>query len=92
MELNTSFLRYNLRNTVNVPTRNTKSTSKLLDVITVNKKNYKLIQNYYSKQKLIQKLLTTVMDLGLSDHYAHMLFIPFKNFSNMPQRVKNRMI
>ena len=40
MELNTSFFKYNLRNTVNVPTRNIKSTSKLLDVIRVNNKNY----------------------------------------------------
>lgn len=40
MELNTSFLKYNLRNTVNVPTRNIKSTSKLLDVIRVNNENY----------------------------------------------------
>lgn len=28
------------------------------------------------------------MGLGLSDHYVHMLFIQFKNFSNMLQRVK----
>jgi len=48
MELNTSFLKYNLRNTVNVPTRNKKSTSKLLDVI-------------------------IAMDLGLADHYAHVI-------------------
>jgi hypothetical protein len=30
----------------------------------------------------------TVMDLGLSDHYAQVQTIPLKNFSNMPHRIQ----
>jgi hypothetical protein len=73
MELNHLFLRYNLRNTVLVPTTITKSTSKLLNVIIINKKNY--------------TQPTIVMDLELSNHYAQVLSTPFKNF-NMPQESK----
>jgi hypothetical protein len=32
--------------------------------------------------------LSVLMDLGLSDHYAQMLNIPGKIFSNMPQRIE----
>jgi len=38
-ELNNLFFRYNLKNTVNIPTRITKSASTLFDVI-VNEKNF----------------------------------------------------
>jgi hypothetical protein len=63
------FFRYNLKNAVNIPTRITKSTSTFLDVITINDKNC--------------TEPSIVMDLGLSDHYAQVLSLPFKNFSNV---------
>jgi len=40
-ELNYLLLRCNLKHTINVPTRITKSSSTLLDVLTINEKNFK---------------------------------------------------
>jgi hypothetical protein len=59
MQLSNLFLRYNLRNTVNAVTRVTKIHITMLDIITINKKNY------------IEA--TIVMDLGLGAHYAHVI-------------------
>ena len=74
-ELNSLLLRYNLKHTVNVPTRITKSTATLLDVIT-NETNF--IGS------------SVVTDLGLSDHHAQVLSIPISDVSNAPHRIKRR--
>ena len=75
-ELNNLLLWYNLRHTVNVPTRITKTTETLLDVVITNEK------------KSINSL--RVMDLGLSDHYAQIISISIPEFSNIPYRIKKR--
>jgi len=72
-EKNNMLLRYNLEHIVNVPTRITKTTATLLDVVIINEK------------KSINSL--KVMDLRLSDHYAQMLSIPISEFSNIPYRI-----
>ena len=75
-ELNNVFLRYNLKHTVNVPTRITKTTATLLGVAITNEK------------KSINCL--RVMDLGLSDHYAQTISISRPEFSHIPYRIKKR--
>ena len=75
-ELNNLLLRYNLKHSVNVPTRITKTTATLLDVVITNEK------------KPINSL--KVMNLGLSDHYAQILSIPISDLSNIPHRIKKR--
>jgi hypothetical protein len=69
-------LRYNLKHIVNVPTRITKTTATLLDVVITN------------ERKSINSL--KVMDLDLSDHYAQILSIPISDSSNIPYRIKKR--
>jgi hypothetical protein len=69
-------LRYNLKHTVNVPTRITKTTATLLDVMITTESN--LIGS------------SAVRDLGLSDHHAQVLSIPISEFSNAPYRIKRR--
>jgi hypothetical protein len=71
--MNNLLLRYNLKHIVNVPTRITKTTTTLLDVM-------------ITKEKSINSL--KVMDLGLSDHHAQMLSIPISDSSNIPQELK----
>jgi hypothetical protein len=75
-ELNNLLLRYNLKHIVNVPTRITKTTAMLLDVLITNEK------------KTVNSL--KIMDLCLSDHYAQILTIPILDFSNIPYRIKKR--
>ena len=75
-ELNDLLLRYNLKSAVNVPTRITKNTSSLLEVVITNEKKY------------INSL--RVMDLGLSDHYAQIVSISVPEFNNTPYRIKER--
>jgi hypothetical protein len=75
-ELNNLLLGYNLKHVVNAPTRFTKTTATLLDVVMTNEK------------KSINSL--KIMDLGLSDHYAQILTIPILDFSNIPYRIKKR--
>jgi len=64
-DLRDLLLRYNLVNTVQYPTRITKSTSTLIDVIMINKK-------YYMES-------ATVIELGFSDHQAQVLSVLCKN-------------
>ena len=45
-DLNNMLLRYNLKHTVNVPTRITKTTATLLDVVITNEKKSKLLNSY----------------------------------------------
>ena len=77
-ELNNLLLQHNLKHTVNVPTRITKTTATLLDVVITNEK------------KSINSL--RVMDLGLSDHYAQIIPISLPEFSNIPYRIKKKAI
>ena len=72
-EFNDLLLRYNLKSAVNVPTRITKNTASLLDVVITNEK------------KCISSL--RVMDLGLSDHYAQIVSISIPEFNNTPYRI-----
>jgi exonuclease III len=58
-EINNVLIRYNLTNTVKVPTRITKTSSSLLDVIIIH------------EEKLIEP--ARVIELGMSDHYAQTL-------------------
>ena len=76
IDLNNLLLRYNLKHTVHVPTRITKTTAMLLDVVITNER--KLV-NY-----------TTVMDLGLSDHCAQILSIPIADSRNITYRINKR--
>jgi hypothetical protein len=69
-------LRYNLVNTVQSPTRITKSTSTLIDVIIINKK-------YYMEP-------ATVIELGFSDHQAQVLSVPHKNHASVNRGVMKR--
>jgi hypothetical protein len=75
MDLNNLLLRYNLKHTVHVPTRITKTTAALLDVVIMNEKSVNHI---------------TVMDLGLSDHCAQILSIPIADSSNLTYRIDKR--
>jgi len=77
-ELNNLLLWYNLKRTVNVPTRITKTTATLLDVVITNEK------------KSINSL--RVMDLGLLDHCAQIISISIPEFSNIPYRIKKKTI
>jgi hypothetical protein len=65
-DLTDLLLRYNLVNTVQFPTRITKSTSILTDVIIINKKDY--------------MEPAKVKEIGLSDHQAQVLPVLIKNF------------
>jgi hypothetical protein len=75
-ELNNLLLQYNLKHIANVPTRITKTTATLMDVVITN------------ERKSINSL--KVIDLGLSDHYAQILSIPISDSSNIPYRIKKR--
>jgi len=75
-DLTDLLLRYNLVNTVKSPTRTTKNTSKLLDVIIINKK-------YYMKP-------ATVIELGISDHQAQVLSVSHKTPTSVIKRVLER--
>jgi len=76
-ELNNLLLRYNLKHTVNAPTRITKTIATLLDVV-------------INEKKCINAL--RVMDLGLSDHYAQIISISIPEFSNIQYRIKKRQL
>jgi hypothetical protein len=67
---------YNLVNTVDLPTRITKNTKSLIDVIIINNSNY-------TKQ-------SEIMDLGLSDHYAQVLAICIKVLVSRLLKVRKR--
>jgi hypothetical protein len=69
-------LRYNLKHTVNVPTRITKTTATLLDVMITNENN--------------SIGSSVVMDLSLLDHHAQVLSITISDFSNAWHRIKRR--
>lgn len=75
-ELNNLFLRYNLQSVGNVPTRTTKTTASLLDVVITNEEGY------------INSL--RVMDLGLSDHHAQSISISLPGLDDIPYRIKKR--
>jgi hypothetical protein len=68
-DLTDLLLRYNLVNTVQSPTRITKSTSTLTDVIIINKK-------YYREP-------ATVIELGLSHHQAQVLPVLRQNHASV---------
>ena len=70
------FLRYNLKCLVNVPTRITKNTASLLDVVITNDVKY------------VNSI--RVMDLGLSDLHAQIISISLPEFNNTPYKVKKR--
>jgi hypothetical protein len=78
MDLNNFLLRYNLKHTVNVPTRSTKTTATLLDVV-------------ITKEKMPVNYIT-VMDLGLSDHCAQILSIPIAGYSKLTYRINKRQL
>jgi hypothetical protein len=69
-------LRYNLENTVKVPTRITANTKTLLDVMIINKVHY--------------SIQATIVELGLSDHQAQILPVLKKVQSNINQRSLKR--
>ena len=75
-DLTDLLLRYNLVNTVQSPTRITKSTSTLLDVIIINKKCY--------------MEPATVIELGFSNHQAQVLSVLRKNHASVNRRVLKR--
>jgi hypothetical protein len=75
-ELNDLLLRYNLKHSVNAPTRITKTTATLLDVMITN------------ERKSVNSL--KVIELGLSDHYAQILTLSIPDPSNTPYRIKKR--
>jgi len=75
-ELNNLHLRYNLKYTVNISTRITKTTATLLGVVITNEK------------KCVNSL--RVMGLGLSDHYTQIISISIAEFSNIPYRINKR--
>jgi hypothetical protein len=75
-EINNILIRYNLINTVKVPTRITKTSSSLLDVIIIH------------EEKLLEP--ARVMELGMSDHYAQILSIPIKTHSIRSYKVFER--
>ena len=66
-------MRYNVVNTVQSPTRITKSTSTLIDVIITNKKHF--------------MEPTTVIELGFSDHQADVLPVLRENHASVNRRV-----
>jgi exonuclease III len=65
---------YNLVNTVDLPTRITKNTKSLIDVIIINNSNY-------TKP-------SEIMDLGLSDHYAQVLTLCIKVLVSRPLKFR----
>jgi hypothetical protein len=75
-DLKDLLLRYNLINTVQSPTKITKSTSTLIHLMIINRK-------YYMEP-------ATVVDLGLSDHHAQLLPVLFKNHTDVDQKVLKR--
>jgi uncharacterized protein YktA (UPF0223 family) len=75
-DLKDLLLRYNLINTVQSPTRVTKRTNTLINVMIINRK-------YYMEP-------ATVVDLGLSDHHAQLVPVLFKNHTDVDQKVLKR--
>jgi hypothetical protein len=75
-DLTDLLLRYNLVNTVQSPTKITKSTSTLIDVSIINKK-------YYMEP-------ATVTELRFSDHQAQVLSVLRKNHTSVNRRVLKR--
>ena len=73
-ELNGLFLLYNLKYIVNVPTRITKNTSTLLDVVITNDE-----KSTYSLR---------VMNLGLSGHHTQIISILITDSRNRQHRIK----
>ena len=74
--MNGLLLQYNLKLIVNIPTRVTKNTATLLDVVIIN------------DEKSINSLRVT--NLGLSDHHAQILSIPIIDSRIIPYRIKKR--
>jgi hypothetical protein len=75
-DLKDILLRYSLVNTVQSPTRITKSMSMLKHVMIMNKK-------FYTESSI-------VIDVGLSDHHAQMLPVVVKNYTKINQRILKR--
>jgi hypothetical protein len=75
-ELKSLLQEYNFVNTVDLPMIITKNTTSLIDVIIVNNSNY-------TKPSEIK-------DLGLSDHYVHVLTLCPKVLVSRPLEVKKR--
>ena len=76
LDLNNLLLRYNLKHTVHVPTRITKNTAMLLDVVIMNERKS---VNY-----------VTVVDLGLSDHCTQLLSMSTADSSHVTYRTNKR--
>jgi hypothetical protein len=68
----------NLVNTVDLPTRITKNTKSLIDVIIINNSNY--------------TKLSEIMHLGLSDHHAEVLTLCIKVLVSRPLKVRKRIL
>jgi hypothetical protein len=75
-DLTDLLLRYNSVNTVKSPTRTTKNTSTLIDVIIINK-------NHYMKP-------ATVIELEISNHQAQVLSVLHKTHTSVNNRVLKR--
>jgi len=75
-DLTDLLLRYNSVNTVKSPTRTTKNTSTLIDVIIINK-------NHYMKP-------ATVIELGISNHQAQVMSVLHKTHTSVNNRVLKR--
>ena len=76
-DLHSVLLSYNLTNTVTLPTRVTKNTSSLIDVIIINKK--------YNNNS------TEVVNLGYSDHFVQILCsFGEKQFDRMEKNCKKK--
>ena len=75
-DLEDLLLRYNLVNTIQSPTRITKSTSTLIDVMIINK-------NYFTEPG-------TVIELGLSDHEAQVLPVLLNSHTRVNRKVLKR--
>ena len=74
--MNCLLLQYDLKLTVNIPTRVTKNMATLLDVVLTN------------EEKSINSL--RVINLGLSDHQAQILTIPISDSRIIPYRIEKR--
>ena len=68
--------RYDLVNTVLHPTRETKSTSSLIDVMIINRTQY--------------KILSTIYKLGLSDHHAQIFSLTNSEINNTTTKMWSR--
>ena len=67
---------FNLINTILHPTRETKSTSSLIDVMIINRTQY--------------KIPSTIYELGLSDHHAQILSVRNSEINNNTTKIWSR--